>query len=83
MVVLVIVEIFGGSVDLLITCRVRSTSKESCSKTKHFSEFIGEFEDSLIGCLFGPVAAETDRGVDILGMAVMEKIDNDMVSIGV
>ena len=36
--------------------KILSTSKESCLKTKHFREFIGEFKESLVGALFGPVA---------------------------
>ena len=35
---------------------ILSTGEEGCLKSKYFSEFIGEFEESLVGALFGPVA---------------------------
>ena len=37
----------------------------------------------MIGFLFWPIATETDRGVNIARVSVMEKVENGMVSVGI
>ena len=60
-----------------------SAREKSGAEAKDFSEFVGECKESLVGLLFWPVATETDRGVDIAGVTVMEEIDDDVIVVGV
>ena len=60
-----------------------SAIEEYGTEMNDLSEFIGEVKEGLIWFLFWPIATETDRGVNVVRVGVMEKVDNVMVSVGV